>query len=112
MTKVRGAKQEIICACGCGRTRMVRTADVKRGWGKFYDKSCKGRGVGGFTPVKRYAGDHLIERMELKEKRNHVNVIQECDECGIELNGSEMLKETCDDCYYAYDDDPSWDAHK
>lgn len=34
---------EITCACGCGRKKMVRTADVKRGWGKFYDKSCKAR---------------------------------------------------------------------
>jgi len=35
--------QEITCKCGCGRTKMVRTADVKRGWGKFFDKSCKAR---------------------------------------------------------------------
>lgn len=33
--------QEITCKCGCGRKRMVRTADVKRGWGKFFSKSCK-----------------------------------------------------------------------
>jgi hypothetical protein len=37
----RGKKQEIICACGCGRKKMVRTADVKRGWGKYFSKSCK-----------------------------------------------------------------------
>lgn len=35
--------QEIICKCGCGRKRAVRTADVARGWGKFYDKSCKAK---------------------------------------------------------------------
>ena len=34
---------EITCKCGCGRKKMVRTADVKRGWGKFYSKSCKAR---------------------------------------------------------------------
>lgn len=34
---------EITCACGCGRKKQVRTADVKRGWGKYYDKSCKAR---------------------------------------------------------------------
>lgn len=34
---------EITCACGCGRKKMVRTSDVKRGWGKFYNKSCKAR---------------------------------------------------------------------
>ena len=32
---------EITCACGCGRKKMVRTADVKRGWGKYYSKRCK-----------------------------------------------------------------------
>lgn len=33
--------KEITCKCGCGRKRMVRTADVKRGWGRFYSKRCK-----------------------------------------------------------------------
>lgn len=31
---------EISCA-NCGAKKMVRTADVKRGWGKFCSKSCK-----------------------------------------------------------------------
>lgn len=35
------AMSEIVCACGCGRTRMVRTADIKRGWGRYFSKSCK-----------------------------------------------------------------------
>lgn len=34
---------EITCACGCGLKKMVRAADVKRGWGKFATKSCKAR---------------------------------------------------------------------
>lgn len=34
---------EITCKCGCGKTKKVRTADVKRGWGLFYSKSCKAR---------------------------------------------------------------------
>ena len=34
---------EITCKCGCGRKKLVRTADVKRGWGLFYSKSCKAR---------------------------------------------------------------------
>ncbi len=34
-------KVEITCKCGCGRKKLVRTADVKRGWGKFFSKSCK-----------------------------------------------------------------------
>lgn len=32
---------EITCKCGCGRKREVRTADVKRGWGLYFSKSCK-----------------------------------------------------------------------
>lgn len=35
------AMMEITCACGCGVKKMVRTSDVKRGWGKFATKSCK-----------------------------------------------------------------------
>lgn len=35
--------KEIICKCGCGRKKEVRTADIKRGWGKYYSKSCKAK---------------------------------------------------------------------
>ena len=34
---------KIICKCGCGRTKLVRTADIKRGWGLFFSKSCKAK---------------------------------------------------------------------
>lgn len=34
---------EVTCACGCGRRKMVRVADRKRGWGRFFSKSCKAR---------------------------------------------------------------------
>ena len=34
---------EIVCKCGCGRKKMVRTADVNRGWGLYYSKSCKAK---------------------------------------------------------------------
>jgi len=43
MEKQRGSKVEITCKCGCGRKKMVRIADVKRGWGKYYSKSCKAK---------------------------------------------------------------------
>lgn len=33
--------REITCLCGCGRKKIVKEADIKRGWGKFYSKSCK-----------------------------------------------------------------------
>lgn len=39
MAKMR----EIECKCGCGRKRMVRQADYDRGWGRFFDKTCKAR---------------------------------------------------------------------
>ena len=34
---------EIICKCGCGRKKMVKQADLNRGWGLFFNKSCKAR---------------------------------------------------------------------
>jgi len=37
------AMVEITCACGCGKKRMVRVADRNRGWGRYFDKSCKAR---------------------------------------------------------------------
>lgn len=37
------AMQMMTCLCGCGRSKQVRTADVKRGWGKYYSKGCKAR---------------------------------------------------------------------
>ena len=37
------AQVRIQCECGCGRSRLVREADIKRGWGRFYDKSCKAK---------------------------------------------------------------------
>ena len=40
---VRGKKVVITCACGCGRKRFVRVADIKRGWGKYFNKSCKAK---------------------------------------------------------------------
>ncbi|MFB5646020.1 MAG: hypothetical protein ACE5R3_05410 [Nitrosopumilaceae archaeon] len=39
MAKMR----EIICSCGCKRKKLVRVVDIKRGWGKFYSKSCKAK---------------------------------------------------------------------
>jgi hypothetical protein len=41
--------KEITCKCGCGRKKMVRTADLRRGWGKFYSKSCKAKEQEGRT---------------------------------------------------------------
>lgn len=34
---------KMICKCGCGRGKLVRKADVMRGWGVYYSKSCKAK---------------------------------------------------------------------
>ena len=39
----RGSKVEVLCACGCGKKFMARVADRKRGWGRFFSKSCKAK---------------------------------------------------------------------
>ena len=36
----RGAKEEVCCE-RCQKKFMARTADRKRGWGRFCSKSCK-----------------------------------------------------------------------
>ena len=36
-------KKEVICACGCKRAKEVRVADINRGWGKYFSKSCKAK---------------------------------------------------------------------
>ena len=64
---------EITCACGCGRKKMVRLSDVKRGWGRFYSKSCKAR------EQERRTGQHArfrrrqreVEEMDSLEWYNH-----------------------------------------
>ena len=101
----RGAKQEITCACGCGRTKMVRVADIKRGWGKFYDKSCKGRGVDGFKKGVNDLDIPLTEEekaeiLEAKRKRDREEAMQthwcaECDMVKVDSRG-----ELCTDCYF------------
>jgi hypothetical protein len=40
---VYGEKTETQCECGCEKSFTVRVADMKRGWGKFYSKSCAQR---------------------------------------------------------------------
>ena len=57
---------EIICQCGCGRSKQVRTADVKRGWGKYFSKRCKAkcqeRRTGAYKDfLKRTKDDYLYE---------------------------------------------------
>jgi hypothetical protein len=58
------AMTEITCKCGCQRKKMVRTADVKRGWGLYYSKSCKAKrqartgGSNLYFKTKRYQEEY------------------------------------------------------
>ena len=51
---------EITCKCGCGRKKMVRTADVKRGWGKYFSKGCKAK------EQERRTGQHYEHQRQLE----------------------------------------------
>lgn len=51
---------EVTCKCGCGRSKNVRQADINRGWGKYYSKSCKAK-----AQSKKFGGRPKMS----KEKR-------------------------------------------
>lgn len=61
------AMKEIVCACGCGRKKLVRVADVARGWGKYYSKSCKAKhqerrtGQCASYLARRFSGDVVYD---------------------------------------------------
>lgn len=57
---------EITCACGCGRKKEVRTADVKRGWGRYYSKSCKAKAQ---TKRTGRGGNRNTQSKETQRKR-------------------------------------------
>lgn len=112
--------KEITCACGCGRKKMVRDADIKRGWGKFYNKSCKAKEQERRTNThKKYLSKaHTIcinesdyaTQFENSTARTN-NLI--CNSCNkrikkgtkiiFELLGSKMLNCFCDSCAEAYE---------
>ena len=76
---------EVVCKCGCGRKKQVRTADVKRGWGLFFSKSCKAR-------------------FQSKNKRH--------TEHGVEV-GDDFVGQTDDDMMECLDAvETGWDSHK
>ena len=77
---------EIICACGCGRRKNVRQADINRGWGKYYSKSCKAKAQ------EKRTGQY---KKHLKEQCND----------GDELSHAE-INEIKDDMEFG------WDSHK
>lgn len=48
----------ILCACGCDRVRRVRKADVERGWGLYFSKSCKAKHQARQTGRSGFSGEH------------------------------------------------------
>jgi hypothetical protein len=83
----RGRKQEITCACGCGRKKMVRVADVKRGWGKYFSKQCKAvaqtRRIGRpDLEAVRLPGDSLIELLERKDPDTYLHPMEDANFSG------------------------------
>ena len=50
---------KVTCACGCGKSFESRAADVKRGWGKYYDKSHKA------VAQERRTGQHAAHKARM-----------------------------------------------
>jgi hypothetical protein len=99
---------EVTCVCGCKRKKTVRTADVKRGWGKYFSKSCKAKAqekrTGQYADMTRERGvtisthsraTDLYDLLVRKERTAGVLCVNE-------------------DGYFEEDfsEDGSWDAHK
>lgn len=85
---------EITCKCGCGKKRFVRTADVKRGLGKFYSKSCKAK---------------FQARNPRNGQPKYKTPIQTVD--GVEAGPDDVFTDQDhDDCMNSIED--YWDGHK
>ena len=96
---------EITCKCGCGRKKMVRTADVKRGWGLYFNKSCKAkkqeRDTGQCRAYLRGEGvSHAAKRRGEDPKNAVYKHVTKRTSCSYKRDE------------WFEDDDPSWDAHK
>lgn len=59
----------------CGKLFQARTADIKRGWGKFCDKSCKA------TVQERRTHQHA-QFMERREQRYEDGYDEEMEAAG------------------------------
>lgn len=72
---MRGKTKTIICSCGCGRPKSVRISDIKRGWGKYYSKSCKA------AHQEQKTGQYT-NHLELLDKKDNGGFIQGASEDG------------------------------
>lgn len=55
--------QEVICKCGCKQKFAARTADIKRGWGVYKDKSHKARAQEKANGLLIAAAPELLEAL-------------------------------------------------
>lgn len=108
---------EITCACGCGRKKEVRVADVKRGWGKYFSKSCKAIAQNRSMPYTTLSP--LARRDTLTYSKKMSSTSRTPDLLAMLERKSITASVHCiDDDYYSdedladLDDDGSWDAHK
>lgn len=115
-----GAQVEIVCKCGCGRKKMVRVSDKKRGWGIFYSKSCKAkwqeRRTGqyraytkglGVSHAAKLRGDDPNKVMTAHYKKDKVRTFD-----GVEVASD--YRDTTDQEWDAINSEAEmgWDAHK
>jgi len=106
---------EITCVCGCKRKRMARTADVNRGWGKYFSKSCKAKAqekrTGQYADLihgdKRQRKVIHGDKRQRKVARRGIDLLSRLSTAGVYC---------IDDNFYSENDidesDGSWDAHK
>lgn len=96
-----GSTMVVTCMCGCGRTKTIRKADFKRGWGMFFSKSCKAR---------RQARDTNHYKNHISKDKTSIDfngvdyygAFIEGTQCEVEYNGI-LVDVQCEV-------DPSWDA--
>jgi hypothetical protein len=86
---------QIRCECGCGRMKMVREADVKRGWGRFFSKSCKAK------DQERHTGQYATYKRKNQKTVDGIPV--EGDYLGITDQEHDQIM---------IDSEMGWDAYK
>ena len=55
--------QEVICRCGCKQKFAARTADIRRGWGVYKDKSHKARAQE--KRMRLFANKVMIRKLDI-----------------------------------------------
>jgi hypothetical protein len=94
---------EILCKCGCGRKKMVRVVDRKRGWGLYYSKSCKAKSQEKRTgQMSAYLRGASIPNTNTEEQSDQLDYTESiartdklyCSDCGKKINkGSTVMFE-------------------